>query len=291
MPTTVIYIDVLFLLNLFLNYFILSAVAFFGRSKAGRLRRLGGAGLGALYACLMFFPQLGGLFTALAKLAASAVIVLVSFGFGGVFRFVKNLLGFYGMTLLFGGAALLAEFFLSPTDMIWNNGVFYINISPVVLLLVAAATYLLLCLGTHLVKPARETQLCTVAVTVDGARVELQALSDSGNLLTDALTGAFVMVADYAAIEPLLPPAVREFYRSGSTIVQLLEGTGWENRFAAVPYRAVGKQAGMLPAFRPDAVEVGGRPCGRKVIVAVEPAPLAADGSYRAIIHPSLAAS
>ena len=54
----VIYIDVLFALNLVVNYLLLFLTARFSGLYVGRLRLLGGAALGALFSVLMFFPDL-----------------------------------------------------------------------------------------------------------------------------------------------------------------------------------------------------------------------------------------
>lgn len=66
-----------------------------------------------------------------------------------------------------------------------------------------------------------------------------EALVDSGNSLREPLTGRPVMLMDSkgAARLPVLPP----------------------ERYAAVPYRAVGTENGILSGFRADEIEFEGR--------------------------------
>ena len=77
---TVVYIDLLFLLNLIANYLLLLAT---GRMTGAVLMRwrIGlGAGLGALYAALIFLPGLIWLACWPCKLAVGVLMALIAYG-------------------------------------------------------------------------------------------------------------------------------------------------------------------------------------------------------------------
>ncbi len=55
----VVYIDVLFGVNLFLNYIMLRAAGSLCKNRPPQWRTITGAALGAFYAIAVFFPSMG----------------------------------------------------------------------------------------------------------------------------------------------------------------------------------------------------------------------------------------
>lgn len=76
---SVVYIDVLFVLNMFVNYFILVTVAKIMRITPSRWRLLCGALLGGLYSLFIFIPDVNVFLSLVAKLAFSVSIVFAAY--------------------------------------------------------------------------------------------------------------------------------------------------------------------------------------------------------------------
>ena len=58
-----------------------------------------------------------------------------------------------------------------------------------------------------------------------------------------------------------------------------------------IPYRSVSRGMDLLLAIRPDLIRVNANGCEyetTRVLIGLNPVSLSSDGSYRAIIHPSL---
>ena len=107
-------------------------------------------------------------------------------------------------------------------------------------------------------------------------QVRLLALRDTGNTLTDPVTGKSVLVADAQSAETLL----------GLTRAQLADpvgtlASGILPGLRLIPYRAVGVAGGMLLAIRMEGVRIGNR-TGEQ-LVAFAPEGLGGDGTYRAL--------
>ena len=77
---TVVYIDLLFLLNLIANYLLLLAAGRMAGAVLIRWRIGLGAAAGALYAALIFLPGLDWLAAWPCKLAAGVLLALVAYG-------------------------------------------------------------------------------------------------------------------------------------------------------------------------------------------------------------------
>lgn len=288
----VVYIDVLFIVNLILNYFILLAVSAALHRRDSRWRLFGAACLGAVYALFIFFPALGFLYTATAKFVFSLSIVLAAFRFTNLRGFLKVTLCFYVVTIAFGGIIFAIWMFFSPPGMQLRNGVVYFDISPVWLILCGGGCYVVVLLLSRFLHRSNPTRtIYQLAVKVGNLSAAAPALLDTGNGLCDVMTGAPVVVAEYARMEKLIPHALRPSFRKGTLESGALSGSPWAQRVRMVPYGGLGGKGGLLPAFRPDSVtaENGKQTVETKsVLVAVTPGRLSDDGSFGALLSPHL---
>ena len=283
MPS-VIYIDILLGVNLFINYLLLCAARSISKSRAGKGRMLGGTLLATFYCLVIFLPDLPFFLLTVMKFLFAASIVAVTFGFVGPRIYIKNLLIFFFANFLFGGAMVAVWLMFTPPSMLVTNGVMYINISALYMIITAGVTYLILKLiSMQAAKHAPKDDLCKVKISVEGKSSELWALYDTGNRLTDVISGAPVMIAEYGEVEPILPEDAKLLY-SGGGIADAL-GTSFETRYRVTPYQGFGG-GGLLPSFRADFIDVKKSAKEKRlenVVVAVTQQKLS-DGEFRAIV-------
>jgi len=263
--TITVYIDILFLINLTADYFLLLAVATVRRLLFRRLRLLLGAAVGAVYSCLVFFPSLSVFAAVFFKLTASAAVLLIAFPFRSLRSFFFNFLCFYAASALFAGV-LFAVSLAAPRGAVFSNGEVYLNLSVPTLLLTATGAYLLLWLSSRF--SVRHKRLCSLSVAAEGKTVRAVALCDTGNLLTEPLSGAPCAVMSLAAVKPLFPADVAEAFASGD--VSRIKTAAWLRRICFVPCTTV-TGSGLLPAFRPDGVWCDGKKAETKCCIAVKP--------------------
>lgn len=104
---TVVYIDVLFLLNLTVDYLLLLASARITGEVISRIRLALGALLGAAYAAILFLPGCQWLAHPLCKICSAVLMVLI--GFGRSPRLLRLLLVFFGASAALGGVVLALQ--------------------------------------------------------------------------------------------------------------------------------------------------------------------------------------
>lgn len=284
---TVIYVDTLFLLNAVVDYLLLLAAARLAGEPLRRLRFCAGAVLGGLYAVALFLPGLGFLAHPLCRLASAALMLLAAYG--GSRRLLRQGVIFFALTCAFGGG-VVAIGLMGRQGLSLGNGVFYSPLDLKIVLLSAAVCYAVLTLvfqriGRH---GALSGELLPAKLTLDGRTAELTALVDTGNTLTDPVSGHPVMVAEGSCLGGLFPgehrPGPAHLLDPAAALPQL--GTGaWKGRFRLLPYRAVGVERGLLLAVRTDRVTLGGKDCG-PLLVALSPTPVSDGGGYRALVGP-----
>ena len=282
---TVVYLDELFLLNFVVDYLLLLAA---GR-LCGEVLHRGwlalGAAVGAGYAAAAILPGMGFLLHPLCKLAAAVLALLA--GYGRSRRLLRVGLVFFAVSAAFGGGIFALEL-LGGQGLTLRNGILYSAMDLRLILLSAAGCYAAITLVLQ--RTARHTaarrELVPALLTLEGRRVALTALVDTGNTLTDPATGRPVMVAEGEKVAGLFPagqaPSGEELRRPVDAL-ERLGRQGWQGRCRLLPYRAVGVECGMLLALRLDGAKVGTEDYG-KLLLALSPTPLTDGGGYGALI-------
>lgn len=297
-----VYLDQVILYNLMMNYLILWAAARLSRVTVDKKRLLGGAALAALYVTALFLPGLNLLLTVGFKIVVSMLIVLATFAPLPPIRFFTCLGCFYLASFTLGGMVFGFIFFLRSgplpagdvNGVLMVTGDYFCHSIPLALMAFWAAVRG----GTALVRSRLTAGLFKMILVIylGGRRMEVKALLDTGNRLSDPLTRQPVIVVEYDVLKPLLPPVMqRVFEKPGEPgllcVDEFLGDSEWAGRFRVVPFRSLGRDGGLLAGFRPDAVEiVQGNNLLRfdEVIVAVYHKQLDSDASYRALLPPRL---
>jgi stage II sporulation protein GA (sporulation sigma-E factor processing peptidase) len=190
-----IYIDLLVIINLYITYFLLKGTGAFLHRKIKPRRLLAGSLAGGGTSLIILLPPLAFLLNGAVKLACGLLIVLITFGYGSRGEYFKNALIFTVINVVFAGLTMMLWLFFAPLGMELNNGVVYFDISFVTLVLTTAIAYVLIRLLRYVldVKQVGELEY-KITVTQSGKSVTLDAIADSGNLLTDYFTGLSVVI-------------------------------------------------------------------------------------------------
>lgn len=279
---TVIYLDEVLLLNFVVDYLLLLASGRLSGEILRRGRLALGAALGAAYAGAVFLPGLGFLVHPLCKAGVAVLAVLT--GYSGSPRLLRVCLVFFAVSAAFGGGIFALQL-LGSRSLTLSNGVIASPLDLKLVLLSAAGCYVLITLLFH--RAARHSfgrELVPAVVELGGRRVALTAMVDTGNTLTDPLSGRPVLVAEGARVSGLFPagaaPGPAEL-RDPAAAMERLGAAGLRCRL--LPYQAVGVECGLLLALRADRVKVGGEDYG-PLLVALSPTGLTDGGGYCALI-------
>ncbi len=267
------YADILMLLNLVVDYFLLSLTARILRRSVSFGRQLCGAGVGAVSSLYIFLPQSSLWIELSVRGLVAALMTLCCFGFFGWRRFFRTVAVLFAVTFGYAGAMIGIWLLLRPNGMVINNSVVYFNISPVFLVGFSAAAYLVATLlRGALDKKSPSSKTCRIALSVGEETAEFTGILDSGNSLTDLFGAASVIIADQSVAQKL-------FGRDVSPETQ-------PNRYRVIPTGTVSGHE-LLEGYRcdtgkiycEDTVTVLERP-----ILAVSKTRL--QGEYSAIINP-----
>lgn len=279
---TVVYVDTVFALNGAMDYLLLLSAAKLSAAPFRRLRLALGAGLGGLYAVLVFLPGLGFLSHPLWRLGWAAGMVLTAYGprRGNL----RLLLVFLALSCALAGVLMMVSLF-GPLELSYPQGIAVTAPDAKALLLAGALCCCLCATVLRRLAPERGGGLIPVKLRWDCRQVSLTALQDSGNLLTDPGGSGPVLVAYWQAVAPLLPTEPRITREDVLDPVQGISriGAGWGmGRLHLLPYRGVGQKNGLLLAVRLDSAVLD-RQVVHRQLVALAPEPLS-EGSYQGVI-------
>ena len=140
----VIYVDVLIIVNLFVNYFLLLTTSKFLNLKLKLSRFILGEILGSIYSLYIFIPEPNLFVSVLVKLFMSITMVAAAFEFNKIKQFLKIIVCFYAVNFAFSGTMFTLWCFLKPNGMIINNDIVYFNISPLTLIISTVVYYIII---------------------------------------------------------------------------------------------------------------------------------------------------
>ena len=205
----VIYIDILLLLNFYITYFLIIGTCCFLHQRISALNRILGSLIGAASSLMIFFPPLPITVNIASKIVISFLITLVSMGFGNIKSFIKKTALFFVVSCVYAGIMLALWLFCAPAGMMYNNGVSYLNIPFWAVILSTSLSYAALLVIRRLLdsKADLDKKYRIDIITADG-KATLTAMPDSGNKLTDFLTGLPVVFCDINKCADLCPKEI-----------------------------------------------------------------------------------
>lgn len=257
-----VYIDVLVILNLYINYLLIRSAALITRKNISPKRCLLAASVGAAGALVILLPELPFIVIALEKTTLGVLVTLAAFGRQKPVDFAVSLLFFLLVSFVYGGLMTALWTFCAPFGMVFGNGVAYFGIPIWAIIMFTAAAYLAVRLTRYFAdRRLKCARICTVRIASNGTEIPLRGLCDTGNGLTDIFSGKPVIVCKYDKIAEITPKSAVDF----------LDGRLDESgALRLIPCRTVTSET-LMPIFAADMVTVDGKSADALVGVTKNP--------------------
>lgn len=273
----IVYLDIAFLLNCLTDAAALFATGRLSGLPLEKKRILAASLLGGTYGALCALPGLGAAASLLPQAAVAAVLVRLAFGRRE--GFLRRLLLFFLLSCAMAGALVAGGRLLQE-----NGGLSALAaLNWKVFFLAGGGCFILLsAVFRGGARHSASGQLCRCTLTRQGRTSAVTALLDTGNTLTDGISGAPVLTVHWEALDALWTAEERavlsrlESEGAARSLEQLGPG------FRLLPYQAVGVRSGLLLCFRAEEAALDGRRLG-PVTVALSPTPVSDGGGYAAL--------
>lgn len=238
-----IYVDILIILNIYVNFFLIKASAKITHTPLKGTRCILASAYGSLFSLIILAPQLNAVLSTTIKIVSALTIVWAAFGFHGKYSFIINTLTFYAVNFIFGGAVYAVYSWLKPDFIHFNNTYFYIDFSLLILVITTALLYFIVCtIRFFLDRTPDETDCYKVIIRYKDKIVSLDALADTGNSLVDFFSGSPVIICGQDRLYDITG------YDS-----LVLSTSSLPKGFRLIPCSTISDNS-IIPVFRPDEI-------------------------------------
>lgn len=254
-----VYIDVLLIFNLYINYFLISSTALVMRRKVSPKRRLLAAAVGALGSLIILLPPLPFFVTVLIKSAVGALVTFAAFGRQMPSDFAVCMLFFLLISFAYGGLMLALWHFAAPLGMVYENGTAYFNIPIGAAAIFTAAGYAAVRAVRYFAdRRIKCVESTPVTISVGSHSVTLSGFPDTGNALTDIFSGKPVIICSRETISDIIPAEINEYLSGNSGGISSAVSQTLSGGIRLLPCRTVGSES-LIPIFPADNITVGGK--------------------------------
>ena len=288
-----IYIDVIIVENLIMNYIILYATGTISKVKISYLRIFCSSLIGAIYAITEYTFKLNIYSNIIIKTILSVIIIYVAFNPQNIKKMCKQLIIFYVTTFTFGGIATYLIYVLKPQNIIIKNGMFvgtYV-LKTIFLGAILGTVIIIIAFKISKNKMTKKDILCQTKIKLEGKEITLNTMLDTGNMLKEPISGTPVIIVEKTSLYELMPKEILEHTEEilGGDFEKIPEEikNKYISKFKMIPFSSLGKQNGMLLGIKAEKIEVlneNYKNDKKNVIIGIYNKSLTKRGEYNALI-------
>lgn len=288
-----IYLDVIFLENMVINYIILYATGVILKERIKQSRLIMGSTIGAIYSIIYYLFKLKIYSGLLIKIILSIVIIYVSFNSNNLKDLLKKILLFYLASFVFGGAVIAIIYMVNSQNVTIQNGVLVGNYTIKTILIGIVVAYFTIIIAFKLIKTKilKKDLICDISIMINNKEIKTKALIDTGNLLKDPITQIPVIVIEHTLLYDVLPKEIL------NNIEKILGGDfskisneikdKYFSKLKVIPFSSLGKSNGMLLGIIGENLNIYFKDENEKidkVIVGIYNKSLTKKGEYRSLL-------
>lgn len=288
-----IYIDVVLIENLLMNYIILYATGIVMKIKMKVVRLLLASLIGAVYSIVAYISTFEIYSNIILKFILSIIIIYVAYNPQTAKKMWKELMAFYLVSFVFGGAAFALIYIVKPQEILMKNGLF-LGTYPLKTVLLGAVVAFILIITVFAIaknKIAKKDMFCDIKFKLNGKEIKTKAMIDTGNLLKEPITNTPVVVVEHTLLYDCMPKEILNHLEDilGGDFKKVPEEIRLKyiSKLKLIPYSSLGKQNGMLLGIKPDFLVIQEEENEEKkdnIILGIYNKSLTKRGEYRALL-------
>ena len=290
-----IYIDVVLIENLIMNYIILLATGMILKIKIKHIRLIIGSLLGAIYTIIGYIGILEIYSSFILKIILSIMIVYIAYYPQSLKKMWKELLFFYLTSFVFGGVAFSLFYIVKPQEIVIKNGLFLVTSPLKTVILGAIVAFVIIITSFKIIKNkiSKKDLICEITVEIENRKITTKALIDTGNMLKEPITNTPVVVIEHTLLYDVIPKEILNHLEEiiGGDFEKIPEDikNKYVSKLKLIPYSSLGKQNGMLLGIKAKKLtiikgEEKDKVEKENIILGIYDKSLTKKGEYRAII-------
>lgn len=283
-----LYVDIIFLENIFMNSIILLATGVILKTPIKIWRNLVSSIIGSIYAIIIYVSNIAIYSNVFLKLILSIVIVYIAFKPINIKSFFKHIVIFYLTSFTFGGVAFALLYFVRPQDILFEDGVFIGTYPMKIILAGGIVGFIIITLSFKNIKGklSRKDMYCNLKICSGGNELMVTAIIDTGNFLREPITKMPVVVIENEKLKDIFPSSILD------NVTKIINGKDvdlgeYSSKIRVIPFKSLGKENGLLLGIKIDEVEVEYQDIQYKhkdVIVGIYNGNLSRTGKYAGLV-------
>ena len=288
-----IYIDIVIIENLIMNYIILCATGIVSKNKIRHLRLIMASLLGAIYSVVAYMKILEIYSNIVLKILLSVIIVYIAYNPQTVKKLWKTLVMFYLVSFVFGGVAFSLIYIIKPQDIIMKNGLFLGTYQLKTIILGAIVAFTIIIIAVKIIRKKFTTKdmICDIEIMLNNKKINTKALIDTGNMLKEPITNTPVVVVEKILLYECIPKEIL------NNINQIIGGdlekipqqiqSQYISKLKLIPFSSLGKQYGMLLGIKVQQIKIikeSEEITKENIIVGIYQQSLTKNGEYQALM-------
>lgn len=288
-----IYIDIVLIENLIMNYIILFTTAVVLKIKVNHIRLILASLLGAGYSIIAYMGIIKVYSSIILKIILSVLIIYIAFNPQNIKKMCKDLLLFYLASFVFGGAAFALIYIIKPQNILMKNGLF-LGTYPLKTVMLGAIVAFCIIIGAFAIiknKISKKDMFCEIEILINQKKIKTKAMIDTGNMLKEPITNVPVIVVEHILLYSCMPKEIlnnlKEIMGGDFKNIPCDIQEKYISKLKLIPFSSLGKQNGMLIGIRPEYVKVitdEQEKINKNVIIGIYEKSLTKKGEYQALI-------
>lgn len=288
-----VYIDIIFIENLIINYIILYATGIISKSKIKQTRIIIASLIGATYSIIHYIVNIQIYSNFILKIILSAIMIYIAFNTKNFKTLGKKIILFYLVSFVFAGAAIGIIYMVNSQDITIQNGVLVGNYTIKTILIGITIAFIIIIIGFNIVKTkiSKKDLICNIDLKINDKNIKTKAMIDTGNFLKEPITNIPVVVVEHTLLYDVIPKEILNNMDKilGGDLQEIPEHiqNKYISKLKVIPFSSLGKQNGMLLGIRADKLTLeneDGNKIIDKVIIGIYNKSLTKRGEYRALV-------
>jgi stage II sporulation protein GA (sporulation sigma-E factor processing peptidase) len=288
-----IYIDIVLIENLIMNYIILFTTAVVLKIKVNHIRLILASLLGAGYSIIAYMGIIKVYSSIILKIILSVLIIYIAFNPQNIKKMCKDLLLFYLVSFVFGGAAFALIYIIKPQNILMKNGLFLGTYTLKTVMLGAVVAFCIIIGAFAIIKNkiSKKDMFCEIEILINQKKIKTKAIIDTGNMLKEPITNVPVIVVEHILLYSCMPKEIlnnlKEIMGGDFKNIPCDIQEKYISKLKLIPFSSLGKQNGMLIGIRPEYVKVitdEQEKINKNVIIGIYEKSLTKKGEYQALI-------
>lgn len=288
-----IYIDIVLIENLIMNYIILFTTAVVLKIKVNHIRLILASLLGAGYSIIAYMGIIQVYSSIILKIILSVLIIYIAFNPQNIKKMCKDLLLFYLVSFVFGGAAFALIYIIKPQNILMKNGLFLGTYTLKTVMLGAIVAFCIIIGAFAIIKNkiSKKDMFCEIEILINQKKIKTKAMIDTGNMLKEPITNVPVIVVEHILLYSCMPKEIlnnlKEIMGGDFKNIPCDIQEKYISKLKLIPFSSLGKQNGMLIGIRPEYVKVitdEQEKINKNVIIGIYEKSLTKKGEYQALI-------